>query len=85
MYDGVQNTQKNLLKAPCEPVFITTQYACITEINENVQNVSRDSERKSIYGLTRTSPYCRILQKKKKKNPSKLSLSKRFSSVPHQI
>jgi len=52
MYNGVRNTQKSPLKVSCEPVFITTKYACHTEITENVQHVSRDSERKSIYGLT---------------------------------
>jgi hypothetical protein len=58
MYNGVRNTQKSPLKTSCEPVFITTKYACHTEINENVQNVSHDSQKKSIYGLTHTSLYC---------------------------
>ena len=43
MYNGVRNTQKSPLKTPCEPVFITRKYACHTEINEYVQNVSHDS------------------------------------------
>jgi hypothetical protein len=56
MYNGVRK-QKSPLNDSCERVFITKKYDCHIEINENVQNVSRDSDRKSTYSLTHTNLY----------------------------